>query len=474
MKIGKKICTILNSSSLLLKNLLPETIFTIDNISAKHIVPFVAHVPGTKKDDCEQNVTSHSEDAVGIHYFLKNCFVEILKNERSSLKEGKSIDRDIIQTAIFEFNSLRKSVTTNSVNFVKNLFGIIKSIFFVCYFCFTKKNYPGHVFIKDYLKFFSQLNTLSWMAVWFFSIGFFARFFHDTTSDKALLSSLDTKLDYASANFFTFLHWIPGVHSNHAASFQSGQAEATIITTVTSFFASKIDGIYSNFFSAIYKLYSPDNWDTVLSALIVGTTFVMCATPYYKIIFSNISLIDFFHISPSGSDISRTSLFKRLALRAGTSISEFFVRSTSFIHAIPIIIGMCHPFFWATCSWIGVIPVTLNSFINTKYLKKTYKIYTDKSYFVLPISNAVKETVDKFSYWHVLLIAYIVVLLVGDFGLRGNIFQDWLMYSFLVAVVNVVKMQIFNCYKEGPGVHSTIYRCYAACLRSKYLTKSQH
>lgn len=120
---------------------------------------------------------------------------------------------------------------------------------------------------------------------------------------------------------------------------------------------------------------------------------------------------------------------------------------------------------------MGVIPVTLNSFINSKFLNQTYKIYTDQKYFILPISNAVKETVDKFLYWHVLLTAYIVVLLVGDFGLRGGIFKDWLMYSFLVAVVNVVKMQFFNCYKEGPGVHATIYRCYAACLRSKYITK---
>jgi len=236
-------------------------------------------------------------------------------------------------------------------------------------------------------------------------------------------------------------------------------------------FINFIEGIYSNYFPFIYKYYTPENWDIVLSALIVGTTFVMCATPYYKIIFSNISFIDFFSIAPKGLDPSGLKFFNRLLFKLNIFVSEGVIRFISFVHILPIIFGMCHPTLWARCSWVGVIPVTLNSFINTIFLKKTYKIYTDQAYFVLPISNAVKETVDKFSYWHVLLTAYIIVLLVGDFGLRGDIFQDWLMYSFLVAVVNVVKMQVFNCYKEGPGVHATLYRCYAACLRSKYITR---
>lgn len=475
----KAICDILNSDFHLLKNLLPSKIYMDKDISNKKVVTFVSHKPGNERSDRSKVVDNFSGELVGLHFFLKRCLEEILTGEILSLKAGKEIDRGLIAKICFEFSDFiqknaKVSVKAVFANFVL-VFPLFLSILFSKLFPnFFRKFCPQRVFIKDYCSFFQKLNSLSWMIVWFVGVGFFAKFFHDLINDRALLSSLATKWFNASENFCSFL---PGFSKQIAKQVEfvpphgfSGTGKSSIIA----YLVNVVDGLYNSYFHFIYDYYTPEVWDIVLSALIVGTTFVMCATPYYKIIFSKIVFLDFCKITSFSEDVPQLSGLERNISKLKAYASEAFVRSTSCIHAVPILIGLCNPTYWATCSWIGVIPVTINSFINTKYLKQSYRVYTDQAYFMLPISNAVKETVDKFSYWHVLLIAYIVVLLVGDFGLRGNIIQDWLMYSFLVAVVNVVKMQFFNCYKEGPGIHSTIYRCYAASLRSKYITKSQN
>jgi len=470
----KAICDILNSDCDLLINLLPASIYKDRTIVNKKVVTFVDHVPGTEVQNRKKIVTNHSDTEVSVHYFLMRCFREILKVELSSLKSGKAAHDDLLATIIHEFRGLYKNATSSLLKILANFFSILPLFLSVCFFPVVHKLSPERVFIKDYFSFFKKLSSLCWMVAWFVGIGFFARFFHDTFNNQSLVSSLAQKWSGAYDNFFSFM---PSASDKLASNVETTLSHSWPYIKFSLFpfdIFNSIEGIYKNYFTFIYKYYKPEQWDIVLSALIVGITFVMCATPYYRIIFSNISFIDFLNFRSNATDTSSLNYWEIFINKGKACIAEFFVRSTSFIHIIPILIGMCNPRYWATCSWIGVIAVTLNSFINTRYLTKSYKIYTDQTYFVLPISNAVKETVDKFSYWHILLFAYIVVLFVGDFGLRGDIIQDWLMYSFLVAVVNVVKMQFFNCYKEGPGIQSTIYRCYAACLRTKYLTKSKN
>lgn len=475
----KSICDILNSDSHLLKNLLPD-------VTSKSIKVFDRHIPGKEniknKDQStedsasfeDQHIESNNNNdmltqkAVGLHDFLRCCFDKIFDEELNKLTVIYISDSLImrIACAVIDFFKHRKiTVKHLLINFL-----LAVPMLIVVLSPHIRKLFPQRVLIKDYLNFWRQLNTVSMLMVFFVSIGFFSRLFHDIVTDNELLSSLSEKWTKASNIFFSFLPDSSSIITKKA-SFESANSFYDLISWIFSVVLNFIEKIYDNYFYFIYNYYTPENWDIVLSALIVGTTFVMCATPYYRIIFSNISFLDFFSITAKGLDLSKLTTTKRLFLKSKAFISEAVVRLISFIHVFPILYGMCYPSLWARCSWVGVIPVTLNSFINSKFLNQTYKIYTDQKYFILPISNAVKETVDKFLYWHVLLTAYIVVLLVGDFGLRGGIFKDWLMYSFLVAVVNVVKMQFFNCYKEGPGVHATIYRCYAACLRSKYITK---
>lgn len=447
----KSICDILNSDYFMLNNIFRHK---KDEIGTFQVVPEAA---------LENN--QRNEKTLYDFYIenLRRLFSQKIKPPQPEATPAKG---EIIN-AVTDVQEYFKRITTGVFSIAVYFFNVIPDLMSILYYFITHKEDYRRQFINGYFGFFQKLSYFCFMLSWFWGIGFFAKLFIDTFANKPLVASLQDKWVSASSNFLSFvgIEWHP--QEALASGRHSYTMDASSILGID--LPDVFQSIYKNYPQLVLQYYTPEHWDTVLSALIVGTTFAMCATSYYRIIFSNITTLDFARTSTAGTNVRDLPFLKRLSNHLSVYFSELLVRTTSFLHVVPIIVGMSNPTYWATCSWLGVLPVTINSWINSNYLIKTFEVYNNKSNFMLPISNAVNETVKKFATWHILLVAYIVVLLVGDFGLRGHIFQDWLMYSFLVGVVNVVKMQHFNCRKEGPGIHATLYRCYAASLRSQHI-----
>lgn len=136
-------------------------------------------------------------------------------------------------------------------------------------------------------------------------------------------------------------------------------------------------------------------------------------------------------------------------------MTEFWLRFNSFCFAFPILFALVlYPKAWPFCSALGVWFVTANNYFTYKLAKKIKK-------YMAKIPKFLRDFLDSYSAWWVVMFFYGLGLAGVGFGLLfGFLYDEWF-YAIIVTLMINGKMYAYNCGKNEEmilsGLEYTFY-----------------